>query len=118
MHYAGLMFCYMLAQFLLAVSVAFIASKSKLNSFSSLKDYFAARWPPLVLRWVISLALFMTVWGNPKVLNLDAWVPTYLNQMGLCTLFGWASDSILDKVLTMIFGVQKELPPVPPPVES
>jgi hypothetical protein len=34
----------------------------------------------------------------------------------MCGLLGWASDSILDKVLTIVLpGVQKELPPVPDP---
>ena len=118
MHYFGLLAFYMLAQFLLAISVAYISSKSQLNSFRNLRDYFATRWPPLALRWLLSLSLFMLVWNNPHVMNLDAWVPTYAMQMGLCGIFGWVSDSVLDKVIALIFpGVHKELPPIPPPVE-
>lgn len=119
MHYFGLLAFYMLAQFLLAISVAYIASKSKLNGISDLVSYFKLRWPPLALRWLISLSLFMLVWNNPHVLNLDAWVPTYPMQLGLCGIFGWVSDSVLDKVLALIFpGVNRELPPIPPPIEQ
>ena len=49
------------------------------------------------------------------MLNLNAWVPTFPMQMGLSGIFGWVSDSVLDKVIALIFpGVNRELPPIPP----
>lgn len=114
--YVALLCSYMTGQLLLVICTAYLASKSTLNGLSKLRDYFALRWPPLALRWFISLCLFLLVWGNPKVMNLDSWVPTFPMQMGLSGIFGWVSDSVLDKVIALIFpGVNKELPPVPPP---
>ena len=116
LQYAGLLLSYMTGQLLLVICTAFLASKSRLNGIHGLLGYFALRWPPLALRWFISLCLFMLVWNNPKVMNLDNWVPTFPMQMGLSGIFGWVSDSVLDKVIALIFpGVNKELPPVPPP---
>jgi len=118
--YLLLLGSYMTGQVLLVICTAFIASKSRLNGLQSWIDYFKLRWPPLALRWFISLCLFMLVWQNPKVINLDAWVPTFAMQMGLCGIFGWVSDSVLDKVLVLIFpGIAvRELPPVPEPPDA
>jgi len=117
--YIFLLLSYMTGQVLLVICTAFLASKSKLNGLARLRDYFLLRWPPLVLRWFLSLCTFALVWNNPKVLNLDAWVPTFPMQMGLSGIFGWVSDSILDKILAIIFpGIQKEIPPVPEPPDA
>ena len=110
---------YMLGQFLLVVTTAFLASKSQLNGIRGLAGYFALRWPPLALRWFISLCLFLLVWNNPKVMDLDNWLPNFPTHLGLSGIFGWVSDSVLDKVLAIIFpGIMKELPPIPDPGAS
>ena len=117
LQYLALLLCYMTGQVLLVICTAFIASKSRLNGLQSWMDYFKLRWPPLALRWFISLCTFALIWNNPKVMNLDAWVPTFEAQMGLSGIFGWVSDSILDKGLAIIFpGIAvRELPPIPEP---
>ena len=114
--YTLVLLFYMMGQFLLVVTTAFIASKSSLNGVKSWTEYFRLRWPPLALRWFISLCLFLLVWNNPKVLDLDNWLPNFATHLGMSGIFGWVSDSALDKVLAIIFpGLNKELPPVPDP---
>lgn len=116
MRYALLLTFYMIGQFLLVLTTAFIASKSKLNDVRGLADYFALRWPPLALRWFISICLFLLVWNNPKVMDLDNWMPNFQTHLGLSGIFGWVSDSVLDKVLAIVFpGLNRELPAIPEP---
>ena len=114
MHYFGLIGFYMLAQFLLAMSTAYIASKSKLNSVSGILAYFALRWPPLALRWFLSLCTFLLLWENPKIFHWDDWLPNYATHLGMSGIFGWVSDSVLDKAIAILFpGINKEIPAIP-----
>jgi hypothetical protein len=120
LHYLMILAFYMLGQFFLVICTAYLAVKSTMpNGVFSLKHYFVQRWPPLALRWFVSLCLFFLVWNNSRVMDLERFMPTFPAHMGAAGLLGWLSDSVLDKVLAVVFpGINKTLPAIPTPEDT
>jgi len=109
---------YGLGQFLHILLIANAASRSSLNAFKTLQDYFRARWVPIVGRAFLSILAFILIWDNPKLVDLDSWLPGLAQEGALAGILGWFSDSVLDKVVNLLSGMfpglQKELPVIPP----
>jgi len=115
LHYLLILLSYNLGQFSVVLGTAYISSKSTLNSFGSVRNYFDARRVPIFIRWLTAMATFLVVWGNPSVLNLERFMPNFGAHLGVAWFIGVGWDQILDKILAIVLpGVQKELPAVPP----
>ncbi len=116
LHYVVILLFYNSGQALNVLAQAYLASRSSLNSIKSITDFFKFRWVPIGIRWFVCLCLFLVVWENPAVLNIEKFMPNFASHLGVSGMLGWASDSIFDKVMAVIFpGIQKELPAVPGP---
>lgn len=118
LHMIFFFFCYLLGQAAGVLGAAYAASKSTLNSITSIRQWFSLRWVPVTLRAVMALFLFCMVWENPLLpigASLEKFMSGFLAHMGAAGFLGFASDQLCDKVLIMLFpSVQKELPAVPP----
>lgn len=114
LHYALVMVFYNIGLLINVLAAAHLSTHSSLTGTSSILDYCKLRWVPLTARWFICLCMFLIVWGNPSVLNLERFMPNFGAHLGVAGGLGWLSDSVWDKVLAIVFpGIQKELPAVP-----
>lgn len=116
LHYLAILAVYNVGLAVNVLAAAYVASQSKINSIEGIGQYFKLRWVPVSIRWFLCLCLFLVVWGNPSVLDLERYMPNFPAHLGVSGMLGWLSDSVWDKVLAVILpGIQKELPVVPPP---
>jgi len=106
---------YFIGQALHVLLAANLVIKSKLNAVSSLGSYFQLRWIPLVCRLFLTTLSFMIVWENPVLFNLEHLIPTVGTQAAMAGILGWFSDSVFDKLISLIPWLQRELPAVEPP---
>lgn len=104
---------YFTAQILHVLLGAHLAIKSKLNGLCGLRGYLAARWIPIVCRVFLASCTFAIVWANPFLFNMQKFVSTPTSQVALAGILGWFSDSLFDKVVGMLPGLQKEIPALP-----
>jgi hypothetical protein len=119
LHYVVVLMFYNIGQAFNVLAGAYIASRSSLNSIRTIWQFFVVRWVPIGIRWFLCLCLFFVVWGNPKLLNLEQYMPTFPIHLGVAGMLGWVSDSVWDKVLALLLpGIQKELPAIPSPEET
>lgn len=96
------------------LGAAYAASKSSLNSISSIWQWFQARWIPVFIRTLMGIFMFFVVWENPSLMSIEKFMPNFMAHVGVAGFIGFASDQLVDKVLVILFpGVQKELPVVP-----
>ena len=114
LHFAVILACYTIGQAAGILAVGYIASKSTLNSIASIRQYIAARWIPVMLRWLMCLFAFFVVWENPSVFPLERFMPSFLAHIGVAGFLGFGSDQVFDKFLALLFpGLQRELPAIP-----
>lgn len=111
MHYLFVLLMYNIGLLMNVFSAAHLSTSSNNNAVQTLKQYFAFRWVPLVVRWAVCMFIFLIGWENPA-LNLEKFMPTFAAHLGVAGFLGFASDEFMSKVLALV-GMQKELPPVP-----
>jgi hypothetical protein len=99
---------YMVGQFLNILFASYLAVNSKINRVYSVKKYFTLRWIPIVCRLFLTTVAFPLMW-NKTFLSSD-FMSTFYSQVALAGILGWFSDSALDKLLSIIPFLQKELP--------
>jgi hypothetical protein len=109
-HSALIWLVYVLGQLVHIFVRAAYAVQSKLNSVKSYRDYFYFKWPVIVSRFFIALAVFPLVWDNPKLFNIDGFILSAQSAAGIAAILGWFSDSLLDKILGLIPWFKQELP--------
>lgn len=113
MHYACILLFYNVGLALNVLAAAYITMTSHLNSVRSIKSYFALRWIPVTIRWVLCIFMFLILWANPSIVPLEKFMPNLSAHMGAAGVLGWFSDTLWDKVLAVVLpGIQKELPPI------
>ena len=116
LHYVMMLIFYNVGISMNVLMAAWIVAQSKINSIQGMKQYFAVRWPPILIRWVICIFLFLMVWENPSVMNLEKFMPNLAAHLGMAGAVGFVSDAVWDKVLAIVLpGIQKELPAVQEP---
>jgi hypothetical protein len=113
MSYLAIWACYLVGQALHVLLGANLVIKSKLNAVTSLGGYFALRWIPLLCRFFLNTLIFVVVWNNPVLVNIEHLMPTVSTQIAMAGILGWFSDSVFDKFISMVPWLQKELPAVP-----
>ena len=114
-HYWMMLLFYNVGISMNVLMAAWIVAQSKINSIQGMKQYFAVRWPPILIRWVICIFLFLMVWENPSVMNLERFMTSLSIHLGVAGVLGFVSDAAWDKLLAIILpGIQKELPAIPP----
>lgn len=114
LHYEFVLATYIVGLAINVLAAAYIASQSKLNNVESIAHYFKLRWVPVSIRAVLCIFLFLIVWENPAVIKLETYMPNFAAHLGVSGMLGWASDSIFDKVLAVVFpGIQHAMPAVP-----
>jgi hypothetical protein len=97
------------------LSVANLATKSKNRTTHSMKEYLSWRWVPISCRVFLSILAFVLVWDNPSLINgIDRFMGAPSSQIAIAGILGWFSDSLLDKVVSAIPALQKDLPVLPP----
>lgn len=104
---------YLIGQSLHILLAANLVIKSKLNAVDSLATYLALRWIPLLCRFFLTSLTFIILWNNPAIANIEHLMPTFSTQVAMAGILGWFSDSVFDKVISMVPWLQKELPAVP-----
>jgi hypothetical protein len=107
----GVWVCYFLAQALHLLLGAHLSIHSKLNAVASYYQYFSLRIVPITCRVFLTSLVFVVVWYNQSLLDLSRFTPTVATQIAMAGILGWFSDSVLDKFLALIPGIQKDLPP-------
>lgn len=114
LHYILILLFYNLGQLFSILIAAYIVSQSSVNNINNISHYFKARFLPVMARWFLCTCLFLFVWGNPAVLDIERFMPNFAAHLGVSGILGWFSDSLWDKVLAAVFpGMQKGLPKVP-----
>jgi len=104
---------YFVGQSLNILLAANLVIKSKLNAVDSLATYFQLRWIPLLCRLFLTTLMFIVIWNNPALTNIERLMPTMATQVAMAGILGWFSDSVFDKFISMVPWLQKELPAVP-----
>ena len=93
---------------------AFATMQSKLNGIKSVGAYLKLRWIPLAMRWFICVCMFLFLWENPSVLNIERFMPTFGAHIAVAGIVGFLSDAVWDRVLGIVApGIHKSLPAVP-----
>lgn len=114
LHYALVLLFYNLGLAANILMAAHIASQSKISGISSIAHYLKLRCVPVGIRWFLCICLFLIVWGNPSVLDIERFMPNFSAHLGIAGGLGFLSDALWDKVLAIVLpGLQKELPPIP-----
>jgi hypothetical protein len=111
----GVWIMYMLGQFLHILLTANLAVHSKINGIASFGIYFKTRWIPIVCRLFLTTLTFVLVWDNPALVNIESLMHTTATQIAMAGILGWFSDSVFDKVLSVVPWLQRELPAIEPP---
>ena len=115
LHYEVVLVFYHIGLLMNVLAGAHLATRSQLNAVASVKQYFALRWIPIGIRWFACLCMFLILWENNSVINLERFMPNLAAHLGVAGGLGFTSDALWDKVLAIVLpGVQKELPPIPP----
>lgn len=95
---------------------AWLSSRSSLTPWNTVRDYIAAHWPPIVVRWFLALCFFAAWVESPKFLD------QFLGRFGVSIgfdlplnkatagMFGYLADSILDVAATAIPALRGVLP--------
>lgn len=109
---------YVIGQFLHIISTAYYAIISHKNATDSFGKYLAVRWVPIVSRLFLTTATFVLAWNNPSILDLERFMPNVASKIAMACILGWFSDSLFDKVISLVPMLRGELPSVPPPGES
>ena len=121
-------FFYFVGHFFHPLAKASAAVRSKMNPLQTVGQYVAARWAPLSVRLFLTTVLFMAWWSQP-VLAQSAFkaIGTHLAPGPLksflegivfplnpatAAIYGFASDSILDKLCGYVPWLQNEIPKV------
>lgn len=114
MHYVVVFLFYNLGLLINVLGQAFATMLSKMNGIHSVKTYFALRWIPIAMRWFVCTCMFLIIWENPSILNLEKYMPTFGAHVGIAGALGFLSDTVWDRVLGIIApGIHKSLPPIP-----
>ena len=113
MSYLTIWLLYLIGQALHVLLAANLVIKSKLNAVNSLGGYFSLRWIPLLCRFFLNTLIFVVIWNNPALVNIEHLMPTMSTQIAMAGILGWFSDSVFDKFISMVPWLQKELPAVP-----
>lgn len=113
MSYLAIWVIYFIGQALHVLLAANLVIKSKLNAVGSLAGYFELRWIPLLCRLFLNTLIFVVIWNNPALVNIEHLMPTVSTQIAMAGILGWFSDSVFDKFISMVPWLQKELPAVP-----
>jgi hypothetical protein len=113
MSYITVWLLYFIGQALHILLAANLVIKSKLNSVDSLRTYFALRWVPLVCRLFLTTLTFVLLWNNPAIANIEKLMPTFSTQVAMAGILGWFSDSVFDKIISLVPWLQRELPAIP-----
>lgn len=115
MHYVVVFLFYNVGLLINVLGQAFATMLSKMNGISSVKSYFALRWIPVAARWFICTCMFLVIWENPAILNIEKYMPTFAAHVGIAGTLGFLSDVLWDRVLGIVApGIHKSLPPIPP----
>jgi hypothetical protein len=109
---------YFIGQALHVLLTAHLTIRSTLNALTSYEEYFRLRWMPLVCRIFLTTLAFMIIWANPRLFGLERLMPTLATQAAMAGILGWFSDSLFDKLVAMIPGLQRELPAMDVPTEQ
>lgn len=114
MHYVVVFLFYNVGLLINVLGQAFATMLSKMNGISSIKAYFALRWIPVAARWFICTCMFLVIWENPAILNIEKYMPTFAAHVGIAGTLGFLSDVVWDRVLGIVApGIHKSLPPIP-----
>jgi len=121
-------FLYFVGHFFHTLAKASAAVRSKLNPLQTLTGYVAARWAPLSVRLFLTTVLFMAWWSDPTLAQVAfRSIATHLSPGPLksfiegvsfplnpatAAIYGYASDSILDKLCGYVPWLQNEIPKV------
>lgn len=83
--------------------------RSKLNAIASYREYFNNQGPFIVVRFVLTTAVFLIVWENPAIGNLAQLAIGPLTKIGFSIFAGYGSDSLFEKFAAFL-GWAPELP--------
>jgi hypothetical protein len=119
---------YFVGHFFHTLAKATAAVRSKMNPLQTVTQYVAARWAPLSIRLFLTTVLFMAWWSDPTLAqsafkaigtHLSAGtLKTFLEGVSFplnpatAAIYGYASDSILDKLCSYVPWLQNEIPKV------
>ena len=114
----GSMALYGVGMFLHILMVANLAVHSKGGAINDFKTYLSTRWIPISCRIFLSILAFVLLWDNPALFDIDRFMTTASSQVAISGVLGWFSDSLLDKLISFVPWLKKELPVVPAPGDS
>lgn len=115
-HYLLMLFFYHVGLAANMLTSAYLAQRSSLNGVMTIKQYFSLRWIPIGVRWFACLCMFLVIWENSSIVNLEKFLTSIPTHMGVAGGLGVVSDVMWDKFLAIFLpGIQKELPPLDAP---
>lgn len=102
---------YGLAQLLHMTVRAGLASRSQYTPWVSVRQYTSKFWPQLVARIFLASLAFWWWIHYPQQVGSVVLLPVNFATAGI---FGWFSDSVLDKLIALVMPAAKvNLPPLP-----
>jgi hypothetical protein len=125
-------------QFLYWTVKAELTRRSKLSGIDSIWKWYLVNWPALALRFTICLLFFWFWFDQPDAVDhvfdalasklADGALKSAIQSVSFplnpatAGLFSIAADSILDKLLSLVPGLKRDVPPVKdasvPPVKD
>src|SRR5215475_2458294 len=94
LHYILILLFYNIGLLMNVFTAAHLSTASKNNAVSTIRAYFAYRWVPLTVRWVVCIFIFLIGWENPS-LNLERFMPNFPSHLGVAGFLGFASDEFM-----------------------
>lgn len=91
------------------------AKQSTLNSLSDISGYLKLHWVVIASRFFLNTMAFVFIWHSPWLVDLDKLNLPLASRLALAGMLGWFSDSVFDKVISLLSrffpSLQKESPP-------
>ena len=97
----GIWAFYFLAQILHLLWAGWLAARSKANLLTGVLDFLKLRAVPIVCRLFLTTLTFMLLW-YPLIGAITVVFKSFMQIAALAGIFGWASDSLWDKLVATL----------------